>query len=79
MKKPIMSLVLLSALSLSLAACGTSKSDRALSGGGIGAGVGAAGAAITGGSVAGGALIGAGVGAATGALTDPDDINLDND
>lgn len=76
--KPLLTLTLLAAISLPLAACGSSKSDRALSGGGIGAGIGAAGAAITGGSIAGGALVGAGVGAATGALTDKDDINLGN-
>ena len=74
----LLNLTIASALCLGMAACGTSKGDRALSGGGIGAGVGAAGAAITGGSLAGGALVGAGVGAATGALTDKDDINLDN-
>lgn len=59
-----------------LAACGSSQSDRALSGGGIGAGVGAAGAALTGGNVVGGALIGGAAGAATGALTDEDDLDL---
>jgi len=52
-----------------LAGCGTTTSDRALSGAGIGAGVGL---------LAGppGVLIGAGIGAAGGALTDPDDVNL---
>lgn len=64
--------------SLALTACGSSKGDRALSGGAIGAGIGAAGAAVTRGSVGGGALVGAGVGAATGALTDEDDIDLDD-
>lgn len=61
---------------LSLAACGSSDSDRALSGAGIGAGVGAAGSAVTGGNPVTGAAIGAGVGAAAGALTDEDDINF---
>lgn len=61
---------------LSLAACGSSKTDRALSGGGIGAGVGAVGSALTGGSPWTGAVIGGAAGAATGALTDKDDINL---
>lgn len=65
-------------MSLMLVACGSSKGERALSGGGIGAGVGAAGAAATGGSVAGGALLGGAVGAAAGALTDEDDIDLDD-
>lgn len=61
---------------LLLGACGTSKSDRAISGGAIGAGAGAAAGALTGGSVLGGALIGGAGGAAAGALTDPDDVNL---
>jgi hypothetical protein len=61
---------------LLLAACGTSKTERALSGGAIGAGVGAAGSALTGGSPWTGAAIGGAAGAATGALTDRDDINL---
>lgn len=59
-----------------LAACGESKSDRALSGAALGAGAGAATGALTGGSVGTGALIGAGVGAAGGALTDKDDVNF---
>lgn len=61
---------------LLLAACGTSKTDRALSGGAIGAGAGAAAGALTGGSVLGGAVIGGAGGAAAGALTDSDDVNL---
>jgi osmotically inducible lipoprotein OsmB len=59
-----------------LAACGRSTGDRALSGAGIGAGLGAAGAAVTGGSPLGGAILGGAAGAATGALTDKDDIDL---
>jgi len=47
-----------------------------LSGAGIGAGVGAAGSALAGGSGTTGALIGAGVGAASGYLTDRDDVDL---
>lgn len=61
---------------LVVTACGNTKGERALSGGAIGAGVGAVGSAIVGGSIAGGALIGAGVGAVTGAITDKDQINL---
>ena len=61
---------------LPLAACGSSKGDRALSGAGIGAGVGAVGGAVTGGSATTGAAIGAGVGAAAGALTDEEDVDL---
>lgn len=56
---------------LSLAACGETKGDRALSGGGLGAAAGAGGGSILGGAVIGGAL-----GAAGGALTDKDDVNL---
>ncbi len=63
-------------MALSLAACGSSQSDRAISGGAIGAGAGAVGSAVFGGSALTGAAIGAGVGAATGALTDEDDIDL---
>lgn len=61
--------------SASLGACGQSKSDRAISGGAIGAGVGAVGGALTG-STLGGAVIGGAAGAAAGALTDEDQINL---
>ena len=59
-----------------VAACGTSTGERALSGGGIGAAAGVAGAALTGGSLGAGAVIGGAAGAATGALTDADDIYL---
>jgi len=61
-----------------LAACGSSKSERALSGAGIGAGVGALGSAVTGGSWGTGAVVGGAAGAAVGALTDEDDIDLDD-
>jgi hypothetical protein len=71
---------LLSALlvcgALGLAACGSSTTDRAVSGGGLGAAAGAGVGAITGGSVVGGALLGGAAGAATGALTDKDQVNL---
>jgi osmotically inducible lipoprotein OsmB len=64
------------ALSLiALAACGSSTSDRALSGGAIGAGVGAVGGAMLGSPVTG-AVVGGAVGAGTGALTDKKDIDL---
>jgi hypothetical protein len=58
-----------------LGACGTSTGDRAISGGAIGAGVGALGGFMVGAPVEG-ALIGGAVGAGTGALTTPDQINL---
>lgn len=64
------------AMVLMLAACGTSKTDRALSGAGIGAGVGALGSAVTGGNAGTGAIVGGAVGAAAGGLTDKDDIDL---
>jgi osmotically inducible lipoprotein OsmB len=73
----ILNIFLLGIVVLTLAACGQTKGERALSGGAIGAGAGAVGGALTGGSPWTGALIGGGVGAATGALTDKDDINLD--
>jgi osmotically inducible lipoprotein OsmB len=63
-------------LVLALGACGYSTSDRALSGAAIGAGAGAAGAAVTGSDPLYGAAIGGAIGAAAGALTDGDDINL---
>lgn len=58
-----------------LAACGSSTSDRAISGGAIGAGVGAVGGVLTGHPV-GGAVLGGAAGAATGAATDKDQIDL---
>ena len=61
-----------------MAGCGSSKTDRALSGGAIGAGVGALGGAVTGGSAVTGGIIGGAVGAGVGAATDEDDIDLDD-
>lgn len=58
-----------------LSACGQTKTDRALSGGAIGAGAGAVGGALLG-HPAAGAAIGGATGAATGAMTDEDDVNL---
>lgn len=59
-----------------LAACGTSQTDRAVTGGAIGAATGAAGAAILDGNVGAGALIGGLVGAGVGAATDAGTIDL---
>ncbi|MCP5433452.1 MAG: hypothetical protein H6923_09310 [Alphaproteobacteria bacterium] len=67
---------LIGAAALALAACGSTTTDRALSGAGLGGAAGAATGAVTGGSVGGGALIGALIGAAAGALTDKDDVDL---
>jgi osmotically inducible lipoprotein OsmB len=73
--KNITLLAALSLLALALTGCGSSTSDRALSGAGIGAGVGALGGWMVGNPV-GGALVGGAVGAGTGALTDKDQVNL---
>ena len=59
------------AVLVSLAGCGYTPGERAVSGGLLGAGAGAGVSALTGGSVGTGALIGGGVGAAGGALTAP--------
>lgn len=60
---------------LALAGCGETKSDRALSGGALGAAGGAAVGAMTGSPLTG-ALIGGAGGAAAGALTNKNDIDL---
>lgn len=60
---------------LALGACGTSTTDRAVSGGAIGAGAGAVGGALIGSPVAG-AVLGGAAGAAAGAVTDSDDVDL---
>jgi len=60
---------------LALGACGSSTTDRALSGGGIGAGVGLLGGARVGAPIQG-ALIGGAVGAGAGALTDTNQVDL---
>ena len=60
---------------LALGACGNSTSDRALSGGGIGAGVGLVGGALVGAPLEG-ALIGGAVGAGTGALIGRNQVDL---
>ncbi|MDE2463804.1 MAG: hypothetical protein KGO02_08840 [Alphaproteobacteria bacterium] len=60
---------------LALVGCGTTTSDRALSGAGIGAAGGAIIGAMTG-TAASGALIGAAAGALTGAVTNPCQLDL---
>lgn len=59
----------------SLAACGQSTGDRAVSGGLLGAGAGAAIGSLTG-SAGTGALLGGAAGAAGGALTNSGTVNL---
>lgn len=75
-KRILMTPALLAGLALSLAACGYTPGQRALSGGAIGAGTGAIIGAVTGGGAATGALIGGGLGAVGGAVTNPNTINL---
>jgi hypothetical protein len=58
-----------------LAGCGYSTGDRAVSGGLLGAGAGAALGSLTG-SAGTGALLGGAAGAAGGALTGPGTVNL---
>lgn len=73
--KPTIFAIAITLSVLSLTACGNTTGDRALSGGAIGAGGGAA-AGLLFGSPATGALIGGALGAGTGALTDSDQIDL---
>ena len=61
---------------LMLAACGTSTTERGVSGAGIGAAAGAGTAAVTGGNPVTGAVLGGAAGGATGVLTDEEDIDL---
>jgi hypothetical protein len=76
MSRDIAAMLALAGIGLVLAGCGYSAGDRALSGGLIGAGAGAAIGAATGGSPLTGALIGGGIGAVGGAVTSRNDVNL---
>jgi osmotically inducible lipoprotein OsmB len=76
MRRGLTAIVSMSILCVALAGCGYNRGDRAASGGLIGAGGGAAIAAVTGGSPLVGAAIGAGAGALGGALTSGRDMNL---
>jgi len=67
----VTSSLLVVCLAVGLAGCGDTPGQRAVSGGLIGAGGGAALGAVTGINPLTGALIGGGVGAATGAVTAP--------
>ena len=58
-------------VTLALSACGQEPGTRAVTGGLLGAGTGAAVGAATGGNAGTGALIGGGVGAVGGAVTAP--------
>lgn len=73
--KTLQTTIAITAITL-LTACGQSTSDRALSGGAIGAGAGAVGGALLGADPVTGAVIGGAAGAATGAFTKEKDVNL---
>ncbi len=73
MKTKILSLLLVP-LMLSVSACGDTWSQRAVTGGGIGAGTGLAIGALAGFPLIGSALIGAAAGAGIGAATAPGGI-----
>jgi hypothetical protein len=76
MCRGIATILVLSGLALAVAGCGQSAGDRAVSGGLLGAGAGAAIGAVTGGSLATGALIGGAIGAVGGAVTSPRAVDL---
>ncbi|MDR3534359.1 MAG: YMGG-like glycine zipper-containing protein [Rhodopila sp.] len=76
MRRNLACIASIGVLCLSLTGCGYNRGDRAASGALIGAGSGAAIAALTGGAPLVGAAIGAGAGALGGALTSGHSINL---
>lgn len=76
MQRSLGKFIVAAGLAAMVGACGQTTGDRAISGGLLGAGTGAAVGAITGGSAGTGALIGGAAGAAGGALTSPKDVNL---
>jgi uncharacterized membrane protein len=63
------------AIGLMLSACGTTTTDRAVSGAGIGAVAGVVGGALIGAPLVG-AAVGAAAGAGVGAATQPSDVDL---
>ncbi len=67
----VVTTALMAGMAFSLAACGETPGTRAVTGGLLGAGAGAAVGAATGGNPGTGALIGGGVGAVGGAVTTP--------
>jgi osmotically inducible lipoprotein OsmB len=76
MRRGIVTCLVLIPLAVSLVGCGYDRGDRALSGGLLGAGGGAAIAGIAGGNPGTGALIGGAAGALGGALISPNTLNL---
>lgn len=71
MMRSIMMAGMIAVSTLLLSACGQEPGTRAVTGGLLGAGTGAAVGAATGGNAGTGALIGGGVGAVGGAVTAP--------
>ncbi len=67
---------LVTAACLALAACGTNPTDRAVTGGALGAGAGLAIGAVAGAPLLGAAVIGGAAGAVAGAVTDPHKVNF---
>ncbi|HSI00128.1 MAG TPA: cell envelope biogenesis protein OmpA [Reyranella sp.] len=65
-------LILMTTVLLSVAACGNTWGQRAVTGGAIGAGSGAAIGAVTGVGILPGAIVGGAVGAGVGAATTPE-------
>ena len=70
------SVVACAGMLLAVSACGDTQGQRALSGGAIGAGTGAVGAALLNGNPVAGAVIGGAVAAVTGAATNKRQIDL---
>jgi len=76
MRRGLATVLVLTGLAGSLSGCGYSTGDRAVSGGLLGAGGGAAVGALAGGSPLTGAAIGGAAGALGGALTTGSNVNL---
>lgn len=76
MRRGILAGVILASVAFGVAGCGYNRGDRALSGGLLGAGGGAAIGAVAGGSPLAGAAIGGAAGAIGGALTSGNTVNL---
>ncbi|MDR3536994.1 MAG: hypothetical protein P4L71_10890 [Acetobacteraceae bacterium] len=76
MRRGTTAVLVLAVSTIGLTGCGYNRGDRAISGGLIGAGGGAAIAAMTGGAPLVGAAIGGAAGAIGGAVTSGNNINL---
>lgn len=76
MRQVFIRAIIISVMAAGLGGCGYNRGDRAASGALIGAGGGAAIAAMTGGAPLAGALIGGAIGAVGGAATNGHDLNL---